>query len=211
VLQAARMESDARTSARLRNDVAEAEAHFEQILEIAAQLHTFGDLGVAWRAEVAAQRARFYGEDAHDLFENAVEAWDTVGQPYDAALCRLRLAESYLDRGDRVAAAEKLEAVTNAARALGAQPLQAAAAALADRAGIRRAFDPGGPAGILTKREHEVLVLLADGHSNIQIAADLFMSPKTASVHVSRILAKLGATNRTEAVAIARREALIPV
>src|SRR5262249_35079671 len=152
---------------------AEAEAHLDQILEIAAQLHTFGDLGVAWRAEVAAQRARFYGEDARDLFDDAVRAWDTVGRPYDAALCRLRLAEPDRDRGDRLAAAEKLEAVTSTARPLGAQPLQAAADALADRAGIRRAVDPGGPAGILTKREHEVLVLLADGHSNIQIAADL--------------------------------------
>ena len=58
----------------------------------------------------------------------------------------------------------------------------------------------------LTPREQEVLELLAEGHSNREIAAKLFIAPKTASVHVSNILAKLGASSRTEAAAIAYRE-----
>jgi DNA-binding CsgD family transcriptional regulator len=216
VLQAARMEADARTSRRHRVDeevqateAVDAEEHLYQVLQIASRLHSFGDLGIAWHTEVAAQRARFYREETGDLFEKAVAAWDAVGQPYDAALCRLRLAESHLNRGDRVAAAKQLEAVTRAATSLGAEPLAAQTNALADRAGIRRAGGPSGQIRILTPREHEVLILLADGRSNRQIAANLYMSPKTVSVHVSRILTKLGATNRTEAVAIARREALI--
>jgi DNA-binding NarL/FixJ family response regulator len=57
----------------------------------------------------------------------------------------------------------------------------------------------------LTPRELEVLALVAEGRTNPQIAAELVISEKTASVHVSRILAKLGAANRTEAAAIARR------
>jgi DNA-binding NarL/FixJ family response regulator len=58
----------------------------------------------------------------------------------------------------------------------------------------------------LTERELEVLGLLAAGRSNQQIADTLFISRKTASVHVSNILSKLGAANRGEAAAIAHRE-----
>jgi DNA-binding NarL/FixJ family response regulator len=61
------------------------------------------------------------------------------------------------------------------------------------------------PLGGLTAREQEVLRLLATGRSNREIAAELFIAPKTASVHVSNILAKLGAASRTEAAAIAHR------
>jgi DNA-binding NarL/FixJ family response regulator len=57
-------------------------------------------------------------------------------------------------------------------------------------------------------REREVLTLVADGRTNEQIAEVLYMSPKTASVHVSRIIAKLGVANRTEAAAYAHRHGL---
>ncbi len=62
----------------------------------------------------------------------------------------------------------------------------------------------------LTAREQDVLRLLALGRSNRQIGEELFISGKTASVHVSNILAKLGAASRGEAVAVAYREGLIP-
>jgi DNA-binding NarL/FixJ family response regulator len=70
---------------------------------------------------------------------------------------------------------------------------------------------PGGDGGaaVLTAREQDVLRLLALGRSNRQIGEELFISGKTASVHVSNILAKLGASSRGEAVAIAYREGLI--
>ena len=61
------------------------------------------------------------------------------------------------------------------------------------------------PLAGLTAREREVLRLLATGRSNREIAAELFIAPKTASVHVSNILGKLGAASRTEAAAIAHR------
>ena len=57
----------------------------------------------------------------------------------------------------------------------------------------------------LTPREREVLALVADGRTNRQIAEALFISAKTASVHVSNILAKLRVTNRGEAAAVAHR------
>jgi DNA-binding CsgD family transcriptional regulator len=62
----------------------------------------------------------------------------------------------------------------------------------------------------LTAREREILGLLASGLSNGQIAVELFISPKTASVHVSRILAKLGVAGRVEAAAVVHRLGLLP-
>ncbi|WP_143219863.1 response regulator transcription factor, partial [Actinomadura sp. CNU-125] len=89
---------------------------------------------------------------------------------------------------------------------LGAAPL---ARSIGEQA--RRAGPPGSPgsrAGPLTARESQVLRLLARGRSNRGIAEELFISPKTASVHVSNILAKLGVASRGEAVAAARDRGL---
>jgi DNA-binding NarL/FixJ family response regulator len=63
---------------------------------------------------------------------------------------------------------------------------------------------------VFTPREAEVLTLLAQGRINRQIGAELYISGKTASVHVSNILAKLAAGSRTEAVAIAAQRGLLP-
>jgi len=99
-------------------------------------------------------------------------------------------------------------AAHGAATALGARHLAAAVERLARRARIAL---PGMAAGDetpfpqLTSREREVLVLLADGRTNRQIAEALFITQKTVSVHVSNILAKLGAANRGEAAALAHR------
>jgi len=82
--------------------------------------------------------------------------------------------------------------------------MDAAAAVLRDLdtgTGARRRSN-----GALTAREQEVLELLALGMSNAKIAATLFITEKTAGHHVSRILAKLGVRNRTEAAAHAARE-----
>ena len=65
------------------------------------------------------------------------------------------------------------------------------------------------PATVLTPREAEILALVAEGRTNGEIGKQLFISTKTVSVHVSNILAKLDATSRTEAAAIARRDGLL--
>jgi DNA-binding NarL/FixJ family response regulator len=90
---------------------------------------------------------------------------------------------------------------------LGARPLRQTLDDLARRARIGDAPQHTHEAG-LTTREREVLRLLAAGRSNREIAAVLYIAPKTASVHVSNILAKLNANSRTEAAAIAHREGL---
>ena len=91
-----------------------------------------------------------------------------------------------------------------------------ATAALAQRSRLR--LEPTAADGVadrrprlnaLTERETEVLQLVALGLSNEQIASRLFISPRTASVHVSRILAKLGVSSRSEAAAVAFRHGLV--
>jgi len=98
---------------------------------------------------------------------------------------------------------------------VGAAPIAAEAAALARRtrlsldepeaAAVRPAAEDPLTRFGLTEREREILLLLAAGRSNPQIAGALFISPKTASVHVSNILAKLGVDSRVEAAAVAHR------
>jgi DNA-binding NarL/FixJ family response regulator len=126
------------------------------------------------------------------------------------AVALLGLAGAAAGAGDRPAAAEAIEEVAEIAGALGATPLAAEAATLAQRLGLRSGAH-SSPAGteVLTTREREVLRLVAEGHSNTRIAERLYISPKTASVHVSRIIAKLGVGNRVEAAAVAHRLGLL--
>ena len=94
-------------------------------------------------------------------------------------------------------------------RYAGPWPTSAAGAGWPGRlAGRRRRGGRGGPLAALTAREVEVLRLLAAGDSNREIGTALFIAPKTASVHVSNILGKLGASSRTEAAAIAHSNGL---
>ncbi len=98
---------------------------------------------------------------------------------------------------------------------LGAVPLRDAAAGLARSAriplgdGSARARPTSGPLARLTERELEVLRHVAAGRSNDEIAEALVISPKTASVHVSRILAKLDVSSRTKAAALAYEAGLV--
>ena len=166
--------------------------------------------GRGWlaRAEAEWSRARGDNDPAH---WQAVA--DTFGEVfvYETARSRWRLAEALAEAGDREAAACQWALATEVATELRAAPLQAALADLGRRARLGAPGRAGGPAGRgplagLTDRERDVLRLLTAGHSNREIGAELFISPKTVSVHVSNILAKLGAASRTEAAAIAHRE-----
>jgi DNA-binding CsgD family transcriptional regulator len=139
----------------------------------------------------------------------AAAGFDEISLPAPAAYARLQAAEAFVALGDRAAAAEPLAAAIAAAERMEAHPLAEAAGALARRARIRLAEEEApapepAPLG-LTPREHEVLLLVAEGHTNREIGEQLYMSEKTASVHVSRILAKLEVGGRVEAAAVAHR------
>ncbi|MFI6480676.1 AAA family ATPase [Nonomuraea sp. NPDC050663] len=146
-----------------------------------------------------------------DDWDAAAEAWKALGQPYGEARCRVGGAHVAVGVGARQEAAERLSRARELAERLGAAPLLAEIDTLARRARLAvggqeqvtaSAHDPR--AG-LTARELEVLQLLTTGRSNREIGAELFISVKTVSVHVSNILAKLGAASRGEAAATAHR------
>jgi DNA-binding NarL/FixJ family response regulator len=123
---------------------------------------------------------------------------------------RHRYAEMLLARGlpeDRARALALLDAALETARAIGKGALAERAALLRESVGAQRPRD-AFPAG-LSRREVEVLQLIAAGKGNREIAESLFVSPNTVANHVRSILAKTNAANRTEAAAFALRNALV--
>jgi DNA-binding CsgD family transcriptional regulator len=163
--------------------------------------------GRGWLARAEAEWARARGKNNPAAWQAALDAFGP-GFVYESARTRWRLAEALAEKGLREPAEHEWKLAMEAVERLGAVPLLTALANLARRAkiGPRPSTYPPGVLAALTRREQEVLELLSEGCSNREIAAKLFIAPKTASVHVSRILAKLGASSRTEAAAIAYRE-----
>ena len=168
-----------------------------------------GPEGRGWLARAQAEYRRASGD-------NDPQAWQTVldefgpAYVYETARTRWRLAEALAEAGRRDEAADQWRQAQQTADKLKARPLRAALDDLARRAriGTPEQHGDGAVLASLTSREREVLRLIAAGRSNREIASVLFIAPKTASVHVSNILGKLGAASRTEAAAIAYREGL---
>ncbi|MGI5166988.1 helix-turn-helix transcriptional regulator [Spirillospora sp. CA-253888] len=169
----------------------------------AATIRVLGPLQEAWRLTYAAALARAHGRLDRAAWDAAAAAWESLRQPVNHAETLIWAAYCALHDGDRDAAADRLHRACALARQVNAPPLLARAEEL-----MRRARIGGGsqqaPLG-LTPREVEVLRLVAEGQSNRDIAAALFISAKTASVHVSNILGKLGVASRGEAAATAHR------
>jgi DNA-binding CsgD family transcriptional regulator len=179
-----------------------------------------GPEGRGWLARAEAEYRRAAGHNTPEAWEAMLSAFGPH-YVYETARGQWRLAEALIEAGRAEEARPIWRAAAATAADLGAAPLAAALDALARRARL----DPGPATGSaatggavpaagayltesLTERERDVLRLLARGQSNRQIGTELFISPKTASVHVSNILAKLAVTNRTEAAAVAHREGL---
>ena len=165
-----------------------------------------------WLAIAEAEHSRVAGRSSPERWQSAIAVWDELERPYPAAYCRWRHAEALLSAGSsRLEAAIPAREAHRIASDLGAQPLQRELALLARQARLDLAdhstdepLDQDDALG-LTLREREVLQLLARGCTNREIAAELVISVKTASVHVSHILRKLDVPSRIDAARIAHR------
>jgi DNA-binding NarL/FixJ family response regulator len=169
---------------------------------------------------------RACGQDPGDAWVVAADGWRALGRRLPAAIALWRGAEACLSRGRRDQAAEAAGGALAAAREIGAVWLVTELEGLIARARLSVDAEAGADVGVgsssgdgapgddddpfgLTPRERQVLALVARGATNREIGAELFMAEKTASVHVSRILAKLDVRSRTEAAAVAHRLGLV--
>jgi DNA-binding CsgD family transcriptional regulator len=164
----------------------------------------------AYRLLTAAEAARAGGRDDPAVWEDAASAFRELEERYTLAYVLTRQADAHLGENDLEAATRTLREAHGITTALGERPVRKEIEALAQRSrisldeSVEEPSDAIADRGI-TAREREVLALLAEGASNREIAEALVISEKTASVHVSHILAKLGARNRAEAATIAHR------
>jgi DNA-binding CsgD family transcriptional regulator len=196
----ARVEAHGRLRARVFREEAEA-GPLEQLRAVAKAVATDTPLASACAAQFRAE----IGDEPGSWADVAV-AWDRLGDPYRACSALVRAGEWAAARGDRAAARAWLGRAADQSERLGALALLGDIRALGCGAGEDAEPEPSAVTRLgLTGRELEVLRLMAAGRTNRQIAERLFISPKTASVHVSRILHKLGAANRVEAAATAYR------
>jgi DNA-binding CsgD family transcriptional regulator/tetratricopeptide (TPR) repeat protein len=174
-----------------------------------------GERAIALLALLDAEGERVAGRPSPEAWAVVEQHWEALQRPFQVAYARFRRAEALLaSRGDREVVARELNAAAATADRLGAEPLRGLVLRLAAQARISLPDAPaipvaGAAAHDLTAREVEVLRLVAAGWTNQQIADALFITRKTASVHVSNIMAKLGCANRGEAAALAHRLGLV--
>ena len=212
---------DLHEKAQERDAIARARIHMQRLTAAAQE---GGPVERGWRDTGAAELARARGRNDPKLWVKAAASWEAIQRPYPGAMARWRAAEAYVEAGDRAAAAEEARRALEGGRALGSRWVVGESIALAERARLEIRSANGAAASDgsveasdgaadtdpfgLTRRERQVLALIAEGATNRQIGAALYMAEKTASVHVSRILAKLGVRSRTQAAAVAHRQHL---
>jgi ATP/maltotriose-dependent transcriptional regulator MalT len=180
-------------------DLDEAESALGELDSIASTFDTSMLRAVAASARGRLELARGDAASASSSLQDAVERWTALDVPYEVATARTLLGQALRDRGDAIGAADSF----------------AAAVRLFDQIGARldaRLSDgevrPTHPAG-LTEREVEVLRLVAAGKTNNEVAADLYLSVKTVSRHLSNIFTKVGVTSRAAATAFAFEHNLV--
>ena len=168
-------------------------------------------------ATAEAELSRLEGRSDPKLWATAARHWEQLQVVRMCVYTRFRQTEALLAaRAPRSRVEPVLQVAHRTAVTLGNRPLQKELELLAQRGRLRLAEqidtiptsdEPPSPAASLglTRREADVLTLLAAGRTNRQIGQRLYITEKTASVHVSRILAKLGVASRGEAAAIAHR------
>jgi ATP/maltotriose-dependent transcriptional regulator MalT len=170
-------------------------------------------LAEPWLALCEAEASRMAGRSDPELWATAVRCFEDLPMPYPAAYALYRTASAMLaGRRDSAAGRDALRRAAATSRLLSARPLLAEIEDLAARANVQLDAPSAGkvnvrPAG-LSERELEVLGLIAAGMTNREIGDRLFITPKTASHHVSSVLGKLGVRTRSEAAAEAVRMSL---
>jgi DNA-binding CsgD family transcriptional regulator len=171
-----------------------------------------------YKALAQAEYSRLIGGDTVTAWVAALAATGEMNEPHPRAYALLRHGEALAEAGDAPAATAEVQKALELARRMGAAPLVELANEVIRRGRLTGVGDGTTAAARdasdldefgLTARELEVLRLVADGQSNGEIAEQLFISRKTASVHVSNILAKLGVTTRVQAAALAHRLGLV--
>jgi DNA-binding CsgD family transcriptional regulator/tetratricopeptide (TPR) repeat protein len=218
--------ADLAETARASSDVKRMADLRKRVEPFATRLAGLGNAGLggggrAWIETAAAELARFEGKARPDAWGAATETWTSVPDPYLSAYAGYRAAEAGLRaEGIKADVGDGLRTAHRTAESLQAEPLRRAIEQLAGRAridlaaGVAREAGPvaveaasarAAPAHRLSVREVEVLRLVAAGRTNGEIAEELFITRKTAGVHVTHILDKLGVSNRVEAAMAAAR------
>ena len=211
-----------------RRDAGGAEAARRDGDELLARLEATGgppDRGLETAAvlgQCRAEQTRLHGRSDPAAWAAAAAEWEALHMPYPAARAHWREAEALLAaRAPRAQVERVLGAAHAVAARLGAGFLLGELERLARRGRVRLEVPPDlapapeaeAPSAArslgLTPREEEVLALVAAGRTNRQIAETLFIAEKTAALHVSHILAKLGVAGRVEAAAVAHRLGLV--
>jgi len=213
------VEADEAQRARDRHDADAERAARDRAAEMAERVALAaidgGPVVKAGDALTQAELARAEGRDDPEVWERSAAAWDGLGRPYRAAYSLWRAAESAARARDREGAERAAGAALEITRRLGSDWLADELEGLAARARLHldgvepeaAGAEDDDPFG-LTPRERQVLALVASGATNREVGERLHMAEKTASVHVSRILAKLDVRSRTEAAAVAHRHGL---
>jgi ATP/maltotriose-dependent transcriptional regulator MalT len=204
-----------------RAQAAIAEAEYARVTE-AGGAGAGGDRSGAKGGDGSGSRGGgFASGSALELWPAAAAAWEALERPYPVAYARWREAEALLAARDREGATQAASSALAIARRLGSAWLAEEIESLVVGARLRLGEDGAAAAPAardqqdedpfgLTPRERDVLTLVASGATNREIGEQLHMAEKTASVHVSRILAKLNVRSRTEAAAVAHRQGLVP-
>ena len=165
---------------------------------------------VAGHATGSVQLAEGDARGALATARAAHAVWQALGAPYEAARSRVVIGRCCQTLDDQDGAALELGSAETAFVQLGAEPDAAAVRAVLAEAGGTDCAAEAGETGGLSRRERQVLGVVATGRTNREIAADLVISDKTVARHVSNIFAKLGLSSRAAATAYAYEHGLVP-
>jgi DNA-binding CsgD family transcriptional regulator len=188
-----------------RGELADASACAEALTQIVSGSGHPDALAALAQAIGEAALAEGDADTAAEQISRALEIHRTLDVPYERAEIGLRAGVALAAAGEREVAVERLVDAYRCARKLGARPVAAEAArqmaelgeSIATRLGSRAEADVQGSG--LTRRELEVMRLVAVGRTNREIAQELFLSPRTVDMHVRNILRKLDCRSRVEA------------